>query len=111
MYNRKIDKNEKYKIYGCVGGSAVCLFRLSGRWPAADADTASDKHDTAARNSARIRFFFTLNTSSKDVGEGKSLPHIVLCDNYCTASHAMMNRTDAMAVFVTASETGVTMAS
>ena len=79
--------------------------------PAADADTASDKHDTAARNSARIRFFFTLNTSSKDVGEGKSLPHIVLCDNYCTASHAMMNRTDAMAVFVTASETGVTMAS
>ena len=23
--------NEKYKIYGCVGGSAVCLFRLSGR--------------------------------------------------------------------------------
>lgn len=30
---------------------------------AADALTASDKHDTAARNNARIRFFFTLNTS------------------------------------------------
>ena len=30
---------------------------------AADTLTASDKHDTAARNNARIRFFFTLNTS------------------------------------------------
>ena len=23
MYNRKIDKNEKYKIYGCVGGREI----------------------------------------------------------------------------------------
>ena len=30
---------------------------------AADALTASDRHDATARNIARIRFFFTLNTS------------------------------------------------
>ena len=30
---------------------------------AADALTASDRHDVTASNIARIRFFFTLNTS------------------------------------------------
>ena len=30
---------------------------------AADALTASDRHDATASNIARIRFFFTLNTS------------------------------------------------
>ena len=28
---KKADQEIEYKIYGCVGGSAVCLFRLSGR--------------------------------------------------------------------------------